>query len=65
MHDLLTAAEYAAIAETVAFPANAFVDGAFRPAASGRTFQTINPATGRLLANVAACDAADVDFAVG
>ena len=64
MHDLLTAPEYAAIAETVAFPANAFVDGSFRPAASGRTFQTINPATGKLLANVAACDAADVDFAV-
>ncbi len=65
MHDVLTAAEYAAIAETIAFPSNAFVDGAFRPAASGRTFQTVNPATGKVLTEVAACDAADVDHAVG
>lgn len=46
------------------FPANAFIDGSFRPAMSGRTFPTINPATGATLANVAACDTADVDFAV-
>ncbi|HEY9344262.1 MAG TPA: aldehyde dehydrogenase, partial [Inquilinus sp.] len=64
MHDLLTAAEYRAIAETLTFSGNAFIDGAFRPAASGRTFPTVNPATGKTLAEVAACDAADVDFAV-
>ena len=64
MTDLLTAAEYAAIAETLSFSGNAFIDGAFRPAASGRTFPTVNPATGKVLAEVAACDADDVDFAV-
>jgi gamma-glutamyl-gamma-aminobutyraldehyde dehydrogenase len=64
MNDLLTAAEYAAIAGTLSFSGNAFVDGAFRPAASGKTFPTLNPATGKVLAEVAACDAADVDFAV-
>lgn len=64
MRDLLTASEYAALAETMVFPANAFIDGSFRPSMSGRTFPTINPATGATLANVAACDAADVDFAV-
>jgi gamma-glutamyl-gamma-aminobutyraldehyde dehydrogenase len=47
MHDLLTAAEYAAIAKTMSFPANAFINGSFRPAASGRTFKTFNPATGQ------------------
>ena len=64
MHDVLTAAEYAAIAETISFPSNAFVDGAFRPAASGKTFQSVNPATGKVLADIAACGAEDVDHAV-
>ena len=64
MHDLLTAAEYAAIAETLSFSGNAFIDGGFRPAASGKTFPTVNPATGKTLAEVAACDSEDVDLAV-
>ncbi|MGA1857187.1 aldehyde dehydrogenase [Azospirillum sp. 11R-A] len=64
MSDLLSAADYAAIAETLSFPQNAFVDGRFRPASSGKTFKTFNPATGKLLTEVAACDAADVDYAV-
>lgn len=64
MHDLLTAAEYAAIAETLSFSGAAFIDGAFRPAASGKTFPTVNPATGKTLAEVAACDVEDVDLAV-
>jgi gamma-glutamyl-gamma-aminobutyraldehyde dehydrogenase len=64
MNDVLTAAEYAAIAETLSFPANAFINGSFRPAASGKTFKTLNPATGKVLAEVAACEAVDVDLAV-
>lgn len=64
MHEPLTAAEYKAIAANIHFPTGAFVDGAFRPAASGKTFKTTNPATGQTLAEIAACDAADVDFAV-
>ncbi|MGQ3672831.1 aldehyde dehydrogenase [Xanthobacter sp. TB0136] len=42
----------------------AFIDGAFVPAMSGRTFRAENPATGALLAEVSACDAVDVDRAV-
>ncbi len=42
----------------------AFIDGAFVPALSGRTFKAVNPATGALLAEVSACDVADVDRAV-
>jgi acyl-CoA reductase-like NAD-dependent aldehyde dehydrogenase len=42
----------------------AFVDGAYVDAASGETFDCINPATGRTIASVAACDADDVDRAV-
>ncbi|KEQ02602.1 aldehyde dehydrogenase [Pseudorhizobium pelagicum] len=64
MHEPLTAAEYKAIAADLQIPTNAFVDGAFRPANSGKTFTSINPASGKPLAEVADCDASDVDFAV-
>jgi len=42
----------------------AFLDGAYIDALSGETFDCVNPATGETLAQVAACDAADVDRAV-
>lgn len=64
MSELLTREEYAAIAAGLALPVNSFVDGAFRPAKSGRTFASVNPATGEELARIAACDADDLDFAV-
>ncbi|MER5628462.1 aldehyde dehydrogenase family protein [Streptosporangium sp. NPDC002544] len=41
-----------------------FIDGAWRPAASGATFTSINPSTGRPIVEVAAGDAADIDAAV-
>ena len=61
---LLTKEEYRALADGMDFAASAFIDGGYRPAISGRTFQTVNPATGDVLAEVAACGAEDVDFAV-
>ena len=61
---LLTRDEYRAIAGSMSFPGGAFIDGGFRPAISGKTFQTVNPATGERLADVAACGSEDVDFAV-
>lgn len=64
MGDLLTTDEYRAIAAGLHFPDQAFIDGSFRPAKSGKTFDTINPATGEVLAKLAACAAEDVDFAV-
>lgn len=42
----------------------AYIGGAWTDAADGATFDTINPATGAVLAKVAACGAADVDRAV-
>ena len=42
----------------------AFINGQYVPAQSGETFASINPATGKVLAEVAACDSADVDAAV-
>jgi acyl-CoA reductase-like NAD-dependent aldehyde dehydrogenase len=41
-----------------------FIDGRFAPAASGATFDNINPATGKSLGGVAAGEQADVDRAV-
>lgn len=64
MRDLLTAAEYAAIAQSMSFPSNAFINGSFKPAVSGNTLATHNPATGAHLADIAACDSVDVDYAV-
>lgn len=64
MSDLLTTEEYKAIAAGLELPTQAFIDGSFRPALSGKTFDTTNPATGKLLAKVAACGPEDVDFAV-
>ncbi|RYG90335.1 aldehyde dehydrogenase [Loktanella sp. IMCC34160] len=61
---LLTLDEYKAIAAGLDLPNAAFIDGGFRPAISGRTFETVNPATGEKLADIAACGAEDVDFAV-
>lgn len=64
MANLLTTEEYKAIAAGLSLPAQAFIDGSFRPAKSGKTFDTINPATGKVLAKIAACGEEDVDFAV-
>ena len=61
---LLTTEEYKAIAAGLSFPTQAFIDGHFRPAIGGKTFDTINPATGDVLAKVAACGPEDVDLAV-
>ena len=41
-----------------------FINNAWRPAASGKRFPVVNPATEEVLAEVAAGDAADVDAAV-
>ena len=64
MGDLLTHDEYKAIAANLTFPTQAFVDGRFRPAVSGKTFETTNPATGAVLAKVASCGPEDVEIAV-
>lgn len=64
MADLLCAQEYAALAAQLTLPTQAFIDGAFAPSISGETFATTNPATNAVLAEIAACNAADVDRAV-
>jgi len=56
--------EFKAKAEALEFRTCAFIDGAYRDSASGATFATENPATGRVITEIAACDSADVDEAV-
>ena len=45
-------------------PSGLLIDGQSAPAASGRTFETIDPATGKSLGKVADGDAVDIDRAV-
>jgi gamma-glutamyl-gamma-aminobutyraldehyde dehydrogenase len=53
-----------AVAAGPRFRTQAFIDGGFRDAASGKTFATENPATGEVLAQVASGDTPDIDAAV-
>jgi len=46
------------------FRTQAFIDGRFCSAASRQTYTSINPATGKPLAEIASCEAPDVDAAV-
>ncbi len=48
----------------LSFRGQAFIDGKFVDAASGRTFDSVNPATGAVLAPVAECDEEDINRAV-
>jgi acyl-CoA reductase-like NAD-dependent aldehyde dehydrogenase len=60
----LTYTEYQAIAANICPNGQAFIDGKFCDAADGQKFETINPATGQVLASVAHCKAVDIDRAV-
>ena len=42
----------------------AFINGEFRPAASGKTFPTFNPGNGEVIGYLAECDEEDIDAAV-
>ena len=64
MTHLLSAAEYAAIAQDIQFPTTSFINGAAHTSGSGKTFTTTNPATGEVLAEITACNSDDVDYAV-
>jgi phenylacetaldehyde dehydrogenase len=52
------------VEEFTAAPRQLFIDGQWAQPASGKTFETPNPATGQTLARVAEGDAEDIDRAV-
>lgn len=56
--------EWKSRAAALSFRSQAFIDGQFVDAASGKTFASVNPATGEVLAQVAECDEEDVNRAV-
>lgn len=56
--------DWIARAAKLSLPSRAFIDGKFVDAQSGKTFESINPATGEVLTPVAECDAADINLAV-
>jgi acyl-CoA reductase-like NAD-dependent aldehyde dehydrogenase len=60
----ISAAEWRARAAALKPRSQVFIDGRFVAAASGATFDNINPATGKSLGAVASGDQADVDRAV-
>lgn len=64
MPTLLTHEEYQAIARDLSLPQNAYINGKFAKPRSGKTMDSVNPATGKVLGAVANCGAEDVDYAV-
>jgi len=63
MTDLLTHAEYVALADTLDPPRSPFIDGRFQPG-NGPMMATTNPATGAEIAQISTAGAADVNLAV-
>jgi gamma-glutamyl-gamma-aminobutyraldehyde dehydrogenase len=51
-------------AASLSFPTQALIEGRLVSAQSGKTFPNIGPRDGKVLTEVAACDAEDVDAAV-
>jgi acyl-CoA reductase-like NAD-dependent aldehyde dehydrogenase len=62
--NIITDTNWHQSAKDIKLETRAFIDGQFVGAISGATFERINPATGKHLAHIAACEAADVDVAV-
>ena len=55
MTEAKTADFYRQKSRTIKIPSQAFIDGKYRPAISGKTFENITPATGEIIGAVAAC----------
>ncbi|MGH8354336.1 MAG: aldehyde dehydrogenase [Pseudomonas sp.] len=60
----LTRADWEQRALSLSIEGRAFIHGEYCTAASGATFECISPVDGRLLAQIASCDAADAERAV-
>ncbi|MFK7829556.1 MAG: aldehyde dehydrogenase [Congregibacter sp.] len=64
MPTLLTHEEYQSIVPNLTLPLNAYINGKFVPPKSGNRMETVNPATGEKIGDMANCGAHDVDEAV-
>ena len=63
MTELLTQAEYSALADSLDLPRSPFIDGKYQ-IGHGPMMETSNPATGAIIAQISTANAQDVDFAV-
>ena len=61
---MTTLEEWTKKADALTLDGRAFIGGRRCPAASNETFETLNPANGKVLADIARCDARDIDQAV-
>lgn len=59
-----TTAEYEKIAQELNFTTKALINGRLVESSSGDRFDTISPATGKIITNVVSCTKEDVDLAV-
>ena len=50
--------------QSLTIESRAFINGEYRPAISGATFECLSPVDGRFLASVASTDEADANLAV-
>lgn len=64
MTQLQTLQDVTRVAHELRLSGQAFINGRFTPARSGKTLTTQHPATGEAIVDIAACDASDVDAAV-
>ena len=62
--NIITDTDWHALARELTLETRAFIGGQFVSAVNGATFERINPATGQPLAQIAACNEADIDRAV-
>lgn len=60
----LTRADWEQRARELKIEGRAYINGEYTAAVSNETFECISPVDGRLLANIASCDAADAQRAV-
>ena len=59
-----TRENWQALAEGLSFRTQAFINGQYVDAASGKTFDCVSPIDGRVLGQVAECAEEDIDRAV-
>lgn len=64
MSTVKTRDAWEAMAASMTFNGQAFINGRYCPAVSGETFASISPLDGQVLTQVASCDQADVELAV-
>ena len=64
MSKKLTRAEWDTKAAALSIQTQAFIDGAYVDAASGKTFACVSPINGQCRAQIAECEAEDIDRAV-